>query len=122
MDVEHGPWQSDDAVLTIHGRYEPRDLPALLAHYRAQNRRLSVGRSRDFQLYAVRGVASRACPLIVPPFGALGERVADAGAGWLWTDDEWSDEAKMLARDRADPRPRKCGGGWHRMSESCAEQ
>jgi hypothetical protein len=26
MDVEHGPWQSDDAVLTVHGRYQPRDL------------------------------------------------------------------------------------------------
>ena len=34
MDVEHGPWQSDDAVLTIHGRYDPRQLPALFAHYR----------------------------------------------------------------------------------------
>jgi hypothetical protein len=37
-------------------------------------------------------------PVIVPPFGALAERVAGTGAGWLWTDAEWRDEAKMLAR------------------------
>ena len=35
-DGENGPWQSDDAIFTIHGRYEPSDLPALLAHYRVK--------------------------------------------------------------------------------------
>ena len=34
LDVQHDPWQSDDAVLTVHGRYETADLPDLLAHYR----------------------------------------------------------------------------------------
>jgi glycosyltransferase involved in cell wall biosynthesis len=68
LDVQHGPWQSDDAVLTVHGRYDPREAWA-------------AGR-----------------PVVVPPFGALGERVAGTGAGWLWTDDEWRDEARMLAR------------------------
>ena len=37
MDVQHGPWQSDDAVLTVHGRYDPRELPALFAHYRVRS-------------------------------------------------------------------------------------
>ena len=36
MDVQHGPWQSDDAVLTVHGRYDPRELPELFAHYRVR--------------------------------------------------------------------------------------
>ena len=39
-------------------------------------------------------------PVIVPPFGALAERVAESSAGWLWTDSEWRDEARMLARMR----------------------
>ena len=37
-------------------------------------------------------------PVVVPPFGALAERVAGTGAGWLWTDAEWRDEGQMLAR------------------------
>jgi glycosyltransferase involved in cell wall biosynthesis len=97
MDVEHGPWQSDDAVLTIHGRYEPRDLPALLAHYRARIVAFPSAGPETFS-FTLSEAWEAGLPVVVPPFGALGERVADAGAGWLWTDDEWSDEAKMLAR------------------------
>jgi len=97
MDVEHGPWQSDDAVLTIHGHYAPRDLPALLAHYRAQIVAFPSAGPETFS-FTLSEAWQAGLPVIVPPFGALGERVADAGAGWLWTDDEWSDEAKMLAR------------------------
>src|SRR5678815_3447377 len=36
LDVERGPWQSDDARLTVHGRYDAPDLPELLRHYRTQ--------------------------------------------------------------------------------------
>jgi len=97
MDVEHGPWQSDDAVLTIHGRYEPRDLPALLAHYRARIVAFPSAGPETFS-FTLSEAWEAGLPVVVPPFGALGERVADAGAGWLWTDEEWSDEAKMLAR------------------------
>ena len=98
MDVEHGPWQSDDAVLTVHGRYDPRDAAAICS------RTIACGSSR-FRRRDRRPSASRCprhgrpdCPVIVPPFGALAERVAGTGAGWLWTDAEWRDEAKMLAR------------------------
>jgi len=97
MDVEHGPWQSDDAVLTVHGRYEPRDLPALLAHYRARIVAFPSAGPETFS-FTLSEAWEAGLPVVVPPFGALGERVADAGAGWLWTDEEWSDEAKMLAR------------------------
>ena len=37
-------------------------------------------------------------PALVPPIGALAERVADSGAGWVMTNDEWHDDDKMLDR------------------------
>ena len=97
MDVEHGPWQSDDAVLTIHGRYEPRELPDLLAHYRARLVAFPSAGPESFS-FTLSEAWAAGLPVIVPPFGALAERVAGTGAGWLWTDAEWRDEARMLAR------------------------
>jgi hypothetical protein len=97
MDVQHGPWQSDDAVLTVHGRYDPRDLPDLLAHYRVRLVAFPSAGPETFS-FTLSEAWAAGRPVVVPPFGALGERVAGTGAGWLWTDDEWRDEAKMLAR------------------------
>jgi glycosyltransferase involved in cell wall biosynthesis len=97
MDVEHGPWQSDDAVLTVHGRYRPRDLPALLAHYRVRLVAFPSAGPETFSFTLSESWAA-GYPVIVPPFGALAERVADANAGFLWTDAEWRDEARMLER------------------------
>jgi len=37
-------------------------------------------------------------PAIVPPIGALAERVAAIGGGWVLTEAEWQDEALMLER------------------------
>jgi hypothetical protein len=37
-------------------------------------------------------------PVLVPPIGALAERVRNSGAGWVLSDAEWRDEAAMLAR------------------------
>jgi hypothetical protein len=37
-------------------------------------------------------------PALVPPIGALEERVSQSGAGWVMTADEWNDEERMLAR------------------------
>ncbi len=97
MDVQHGPWQSDDAALTVHGRYDPRNLPDLLAHYRASLVAYPSAGPETFSFTLTEAWAA-GCPVVVPPFGALAERVAGAGAGWTWTDAEWRDEAKMLAR------------------------
>ena len=97
MDVEHGPWQSDDAVLTIHGRYEPRELPELLARYRVRLVAFPSAGPETFS-FTLSETWAAGLPVVVPPFGALAERVAGTGAGWLWTDAEWRDEAKMLAR------------------------
>ena len=97
MDVEHGPWQSDDRVLTIHGRYEPRELPDLLARYRARLVAFPSAGPETFS-FTLSETWAAGLPVVVPPFGALAERVAGTGAGWLWTDAEWRDDAKMLAR------------------------
>ena len=58
LDVERGPWQSDDARLTVHGRYDSRDLAALVAALPCAVRAVSVGGSGNVQLYAV-GVVAR---------------------------------------------------------------
>ena len=97
MDVQHGPWQSEDAVLTIHGRYDPRELPALFARYRVSLVAYPSAGPETFSFTLSEAWAAHR-PVFVPPFGALAERLAGTGAGWAWTDDEWRDEAKMLAR------------------------
>lgn len=97
MDVQHGPWQSEDAVLTVHGRYDPRDLPALLAHYCVQLVAFPSAGPETFS-FTLSETWAAGLPVIVPPFGALAERVAGTGAGWLWNEAEWRDEAAMLAR------------------------
>src|SRR5207253_2763423 len=37
-------------------------------------------------------------PVFVPPIGALAERVAGSGAGWVMTEAQWRDEQAMLER------------------------
>jgi GT2 family glycosyltransferase/glycosyltransferase involved in cell wall biosynthesis len=97
LDVQHEPWQSADAVLTVHGRYDPRDLPALLAHYRVALVAYPSAGPESFS-FTLSEVWAAGRPAIVPPIGALAERVAESGAGWVWTEDEWKDEARMLDR------------------------
>lgn len=97
MDVEHGPWQADDAVFTVHGRYDPADLPDLLAHYRARLVLYPSAGPETFS-YTLTEAWAAGLPVLVPPFGALAERVQPTAAGWLMTDDEWRDEARMLDR------------------------
>ena len=96
MDVEHGPWQSADRVLTIHGRYDPRELPELLLHYRARLVAFPSAGPETFS-FTLSEAWAAGRPVVVPPFGALAERVAGTGAGWIWSEAEWRDEAKMLA-------------------------
>ena len=97
MDVRHGPWQSADARLTIHGKYEVADLPDLFAHYRS---RLVLFPSASPETFSYTLTESWACgqPVIVPPIGALAERTRDSGAGWIMSEDEWRDESAMLDR------------------------
>ena len=97
MDVQHGPWQSDDAVFTVHGRYAPADLPDLLAHYRAVLVLYPSAGPETFS-YTLTEAWAAGRPALVPPFGALAERVQATDAGWVMTDEEWRSEMRMLDR------------------------
>jgi O-antigen biosynthesis protein len=97
MDVQHGPWQSGDARFMVHGRYEPQDLPALLAHYRVALVLYPSAGPETFS-YTLSEAWASGCPVLVPPIGALEERVRGSGAGWVMTDAEWRDERRMLDR------------------------
>ena len=96
-DHHHRVWQSEDARLTVHGRYDPRDLPWLLDHYGA---RLVVFPSLGPETFSftLSEAWSAGRPVLVPPIGALAERVQEAEAGWLMSEAEWRDDARLLAR------------------------
>jgi len=97
MDFQHGPWQSDDSVFTVHGRYATADLPALLAHYRVALVLYPSAGPETFS-YTLTEAWAAGRPVLVPPIGALAERVRDSGAGWIMTDAQWRDESQMLDR------------------------
>jgi GT2 family glycosyltransferase len=97
LDVERGPWQSDDARLTVHGRYDSRHLPDLLRHYRARLVLFPSSGPETFS-YTLSEAWHAGLPALVPPIGALAERLAATGAGWVLDDAQWNDDALMLAR------------------------
>jgi hypothetical protein len=97
LDTQQLPWQSEDRVLTVHGRYSPEDLPTLLDHYRVRLVAYPSAGPESFS-FTLSEAWAAGRPVIVPPIGALAERVAGSGAGWVWSDAEWESEALMLAR------------------------
>ena len=97
MDVLHGPWQADDAVFTVHGRYDPDQLPELLAHYRVALVLYPSAGPETFS-YTLSEAWTAGVPVLVPPIGALEERVRGSGAGWVLTLDEWRSEKFLLER------------------------
>ena len=97
LDVERGPWQSGDARLTVHGRYDARHLPDLLRHYRARFVLFPSSGPETFS-YTLSEAWQAGLPALVPPIGALAERLSATGAGWVLDDSQWSDDALMLAR------------------------
>jgi len=97
MDVQHGPWQANDALFTVHGKYDPADLPDLLAHYRVDLVLYPSAGPETFS-YTLSEAWASGRPALVPPIGALEERVRGSGAGWVMTSDEWRDEKRMLER------------------------
>jgi GT2 family glycosyltransferase/glycosyltransferase involved in cell wall biosynthesis len=93
LDRQYLPIQDDDQVLTIHGPYRPAEIPALFDHYRV---RLTVFPSAGPETFSYTLTESFAAgrPALVPPIGALGERVAASGGGWLM--DDWRDDNRIL--------------------------
>ena len=97
LDVQHAPWQSADAMLTVHGRYSVPELPALFRHYRVALAAYPSEGPESFS-YTLSETWAAGLPALVPPIAALAERVTQSGAGWVLTDDEWHDEDRMLDR------------------------
>ena len=100
LDFQHGPWQSDDAVFSIHGHYATRDLPDLLGHYRVELVLYPSAGPETFS-FTLTEAWKEGRPVLAPPIGALAERVEGSGAGWVMSEAEWRDEARMLDRIEA---------------------
>jgi GT2 family glycosyltransferase/glycosyltransferase involved in cell wall biosynthesis len=97
LDRSREPMQSNDAVFTQHGPFDSREIGALLDHYRVRLVAYpSVGPETFSYTLSEAWAAGR--PALVPPIGALAERVAATGAGWVLSEDEWRDETHMLDR------------------------
>ncbi|MFO1305836.1 MAG: glycosyltransferase [Burkholderiales bacterium] len=75
-------WQSDDRVLTIHGSYGEDELPALFRRYRIDVSLFPTLWPETFS-YTLSELWGAGCPALVPPGGALAERVEATGAGWI---------------------------------------
>ena len=97
LDVQQTPWQSDDALFSVHGRYDRSELPALLSHYRVRLVLYPSAGPETFS-YTLSEAWSAGVPVLVPPIGALAERVENSGAGWVMTEAQWRDERLMLDR------------------------
>ena len=97
LDRGREPWQSDDGLFTMHGPYDSRALPSLLDHYRV---RVVTYPSVCPETYSFTLSEAWAAgrPAIVPPVGALADRVAASGAGWVLSADDWLSDERMLAR------------------------
>ncbi|MFO1305833.1 MAG: glycosyltransferase [Burkholderiales bacterium] len=97
LDFQHGPYQSDDAMCSVHGAYAPRDLPDLLAHYRVSLVLYPSAGPETFS-FTLTEAWREGRPALVPPIGALAERLAGSDAGWVMSEEEWRDESRMLDR------------------------
>lgn len=96
LDVQRGPWQDALATLTVHGGYTPEQLPALLRHYRARMVLYTSIGPETFS-YTLSETWFAGLPAVVPPIGALAERVKATGAGIVLTQTQWHDETALLA-------------------------
>jgi glycosyltransferase involved in cell wall biosynthesis len=97
LDRGREQWQSEDGLFAQHGPFDSREITALLEHYRV---RLVVYPSAGPETFSFTLSEAWAAgrPAVVPPIGALAERVAATGAGWVLSQDEWQNEARMLDR------------------------
>lgn len=97
LDRGREPFQSADGVFTMHGPYDSRELRALIDHYRVRLVAYPSAGPETFS-FTLSEVWAAGRPAIVPPIGALADRVAETGAGWVLTDEEWRSEPRMLDR------------------------
>jgi glycosyltransferase involved in cell wall biosynthesis len=92
-DHQYQAWQDKDKTLTIHGAYRSGELAALIDHYRVRLTVFPAAGPESFS-YTLSESWALGCPALVPPIGALHERVVASGAGWIMGD--WQNEDRIL--------------------------
>ena len=97
LDRSRAQTQSEDAVFTQHGPFDSREIGALLDHYRVRLVAYPSVGPETFS-FTLSEAWAHARPVIVPPIGALAERVGETGGGWILAAGEWEDDERMLAR------------------------
>jgi glycosyltransferase involved in cell wall biosynthesis len=97
LDRGREPCQSADGVFTMHGPYDSRGLSELIEHYRVRLVAYPSAGPETFS-FTLSEVWAAGRPAIVPPIGALADRVAETGGGWVMTDEQWRSEERMLDR------------------------
>jgi len=97
LDRRHGPWQSDDAMFSVHGRYVASELPRLLRGY-GVDLVLFPSEGPETFSYTLSEAWSAGMAVLVPPIGALAERVSASGSGIVMTPAEWQDDEAMVER------------------------
>ena len=93
LDRQFLPYQDKDKILTIHGHYDEKNIQALLDHYRITLVVFPSAGPEAFS-YTLSEAWAAGRAVLVPPIGALGERVSMTGAGWLMQD--WQNEDSIL--------------------------
>ncbi len=97
LDRGREPWQSSDGTFAMHGPYASDALPDLLEHYRVRLVAYpSVGPETFSFTLSETWAAGR--PAVVPPIGALADRMSATGGGWILTEEEWRSDELMLDR------------------------
>jgi len=97
LDRTREQMQSEDAVFTQHGPFDSREIGALLEHYRVRLIAYPSAGPETFS-FTLSEAWAAGRPALVPPIGALAERVAASGGGWVLGEEEWEDDARMLDR------------------------
>jgi hypothetical protein len=97
LDRGREQYQTPDAVFTQHGPFDSREIGALLDHYRVRLVAYPSAGPETFS-FTLSEAWAAGRPVIVPPIGALAERVRRTGGGWVLADEEWLDDARMLER------------------------
>jgi GT2 family glycosyltransferase len=105
-DQNHEQFQSEDSVFCVHGRYTPEQMKGLLEYYQIK---LVVFPSAgpETYCYTLTEAWTAGIPALVPPIGALEERVSETSAGWMMS--EWrnveailNDVAEILAEENSE--------------------
>jgi len=97
LDRDRAQSRTPDAVFSQHGPFDSREIGALLDQYRVRLVAYPSAGPESFS-YTLSEAWAAGRPAVVPPIGALAERVTASGAGWVLSEEEWRDEARMLDR------------------------